>query len=158
MGRFVGGVRGIRLRADDEVVGLEVLQPNSSILTICANGYGKRTQASEYRITNRGGMGVINIKTTKRNGQVIAILDVLESDEVITISEMGVTIRSKIADTREISRATQGVRLMNLQEGDQVAAVARIEEDKEPEGADVEGEDENGDAGEEPATGNAPDA
>lgn len=133
MGRFVAGVRGIRLRGDDEVIGLEVLRPGSSILTVCENGYGKRTLAEEYRLTNRGGVGVINIKTTARNGEVIACLEALENDEVILISEKGIAIRSSLKDLRLISRATQGVRLINLGKGDRLTSVARIEEDKEPE-------------------------
>ena len=132
MGRFVGGVRGIRLRADDEVIGLEVLRPGSSILTVCEHGYGKRTKAEEYRLTNRGGLGVINIKTTERNGDVIASLEVVDGDEIIMISEKGLTIRSGIEELRAISRATQGVRLIHLRPGDRLTSVARIEEDKEP--------------------------
>jgi DNA gyrase subunit A len=142
MGRFVGGVRGIRLREGDEVVGMAVLRPDSSILTVCENGYGKRTRASEYRLTNRGGMGVINIKTSERNGPVIALLEVFESEQIIMISEHGQSTRSAIGEIREISRATQGVRLMQVAEGDKIAAVARIEEDEvsvEENGSETEG-------------------
>ncbi len=91
MGRFVGGVRGITLDDDDEVIGMQALRPGSTILTVCEHGYGKRTEAEEYRLTRRGGKGVINIRTTDRNGKVIAVLDVIESDELIMISQQGVT-------------------------------------------------------------------
>ena len=134
MGRFVGGVRGIRIRSGDEVIGLEVLRPGSSILTVCVNGYGKRTEAIAYRLTNRGGLGVINIKTSQRNGEVIATLEVFEGDEIIMITEKGLTIRSAIKEIRAVSRATQGVRLIRLKTGDRLTSVARIEEDKEPDG------------------------
>src|SRR5690606_37968745 len=127
MGRFVGGVRGIRLKADDEVVGMQALRPGSTILTVCEHGYGKRTEAEQYRLTNRGGQGVINIRTTERIGKVIAVLDVLDSDELIMITQQGVAIRSKVSDLRIISRATQGVGLIRLGEGDRLNSVARIE-------------------------------
>jgi DNA gyrase subunit A len=142
MGRFVGGVRGVRLEGDDEVIGMVALRPGSMILTVCEKGYGKRTQADEYRLTKRGGKGVINIRTTERNGKVIAVLDVVESDELIMISHHGQTIRSAVADMRVISRATQGVRLIDLEEDDVITSVARIEEDKTIDGVvGVEGDD-----------------
>ncbi|MEN6627185.1 MAG: DNA gyrase subunit A [Candidatus Sumerlaeia bacterium] len=144
MGRFVGGVRGVTLGEGDEVIGMQALRPGSTILTVCEHGYGKRTAVEEYRLTKRGGKGVINIRTTDRNGMVIAVLDVIESDELILITQNGVTIRSSISDIRTIARATQGVRLINLGEGDKLISVARIEEDKEVEG---EGGGEGDDAG-----------
>jgi DNA gyrase subunit A len=137
MGRFVGGVRGIRLREGDEVIGLGILRPDSSILTVCEHGYGKRTNASEYRRTNRGGLGVINIKTSDRNGDVIGCLEVFDSDEVILISKKGLTIRSKMAEMRLISRATQGVRLINLAKGDLLISVARVEEEEPSDSGDL---------------------
>lgn len=139
MGRFVSGVRGIRLREGDEVIGLGILRQDSSILTVCENGYGKRTKASEYRRTNRGGLGVINIKTSDRNGDVVGCLEVFDTDEVILISKKGITIRSKMAEMRLISRATQGVRLINLNKGDHLISVARVEEEK----ADVNGDEDD---------------
>ena len=135
MGRFVGGVRGITLAKDDEVVGLIVGSPGTTVLTVCEHGYGKRTALDEYRLTKRGGKGVINIKTTKRNGNVIAVMDAIDSDELIMISAHGVVIRSNVSDMRTISRATQGVRLIDLRDEDHLVSVARIEEDKEVEGA-----------------------
>ncbi len=148
MGRFVGGVRGINLRGDDQVVGMIALRPESTVLTVCEKGYGKRSDAEDYRLTKRGGVGVINIRATERNGKVIAVLDVIESDELILISEQGITIRSRVSDMRVIARATMGVRLMHLEEGDSLVGVARIEEHKSVAGvADAADEgDEEADA------------
>jgi len=154
MGRFVGGVRGISLADDDVVIGMQALRPGSTILTVCEHGYGKRTNADEYRLTKRGGKGVINIRTSDRNGKVIAVLDVMDSDGLIMISEQGLTIRSQAQEMRVISRATQGVRLINLADGDRLTSVARIEEEPEVEGeggddtADL-GDDENDEGNEE---------
>ena len=150
MGRFVGGVRGISLRDGDEVVGMIALRPGSTVLTVCENGFGKRSDVGEYRLTKRGSIGVINIRTTDRNGLVIAVLDVNDSDELILLSEQGVAIRSAVKDLRIIGRATQGVRLIDLAEGDKLTSVSGIEEDKEPEGTEGLGDDE-GPAGSEPA-------
>jgi DNA gyrase subunit A len=139
MGRHVGGVRGIKLRAGDEVVGMEVVRPNATLLTVCERGYGKRTALDEYPTQSRGGQGVITIKTSERNGEVIGIHEVLDGEELIMITQKGITIRTKIDEIRTISRATQGVKIINLDEGDRLVRVARI---VEPEG------DENGDDGE----------
>jgi DNA gyrase subunit A len=161
MGRFVGGVRGVRLEGDDEVIGMVAVRPGATILTVCERGYGKRTAADEYRLTKRGGKGVINIRTTDRNGKVIAVLDVFDNDELIMISQNGITVRSTVADMRVISRATQGVRLISLAENDILTSVARIEEDKipgealasvggaddGPDGEDFDAEDDGGDDG-----------
>ena len=149
MGRFVGGVRGISLRGDDEVVGMITLEPASTVLTVCENGYGKRTRADEYRLTKRGGLGVINIRTTERNGKVIAVLDVIDGDELIMISNQGVAIRSRVGEMRIISRATQGVRLINLAEGDRLTSVAPVGETEDFGETDEEGPDEGSE--EEPA-------
>jgi DNA gyrase subunit A len=128
MGRFVQGVRGISLRGDDKVVGMEVCRPNTTILTVCERGYGKRTAIDEYRLTNRGGLGVINIKTSDRNGKVIAIKEVLDGEELIMITLKGMAIRCPVQNLRVIGRSTQGVRLINLEEGDLLTSVARLAE------------------------------
>jgi DNA gyrase subunit A len=143
MGRFVGGVRGVNLEDDDQVIGMQALRPGSTILSVCENGYGKRSDVEDYRLTRRGSKGVINIRTTERNGKVISVLDVIDSDELIMISEQGVAIRSAVKEMRVISRATQGVRLINLADEDRLTSVARIEEDKE---VDNGGGDEADDA------------
>jgi DNA gyrase subunit A len=146
MGRFVGGVRGITLGDDDYVVGMISLRPTATIMTVCQNGFGKRSEVEDYRLTKRGGKGVINIRATDRNGPVIAIMDVLETDDLIMISEQGESIRFAVKDLRIISRATQGVQLKKLNEGDKLTSVARIEEDKDDNNELGEGEAENGDA------------
>jgi len=131
MGRVSRGVRGIRLREGDAVVALIIAAEDATILTICENGYGKRTAISEYRLTNRGGKGVINIKTTERNGRVVDAVEVCDEDEVILMSQNGMTIRSRVRNVRVIGRATQGVRVIQLAEGDKLVAVARIPSEKE---------------------------
>ncbi len=140
MGRNAHGVRGINLRDDDAVVGMVVTNESASILTVCENGYGKRTQVSEYRKTRRGGKGVINIKTTERNGSVVTIKSVTDADELMMISAKGIALRTDLRQLREIGRATQGVRLIRLDEGDQLVAVARIAEEEEGEAAAAEAE------------------
>ena len=128
MGRTAYGVRGITLREDDEVVGMEILRPGGTILTVTVNGYGKRTEIDEYRIQGRGGSGIINIQTTDRNGQVVAVSCVLEQEELMFISEQGMILRTQASGISLIGRATQGVRLIDLDEGDRTVAVARMED------------------------------
>jgi DNA gyrase subunit A len=133
MGRSARGVRGMSLEASDEVVSLIVINPGGSVLTVCENGYGKRTNIDEYRLTRRGGKGVINIKTTDRNGKVVAIKPVSDDDELMFISKQGIMLRTDLSEVREIGRATQGVRLIRLGDDDTVASVARIiPEEEEP--------------------------
>jgi len=126
MGRATRGVRGIRLSAGDAVIGLIVADEKTTVLTVCENGYGKRTAIDQYRLINRGGKGVINIRTSKRNGKVVGLLDVKDEDEVMLVTQGGMVIRSPVAHVRVIGRATQGVRVINLKEGDRVVALARI--------------------------------
>ena len=128
MGRNVQGVRGIALRKGDSVIGLEVLRPNCSLLTICENGYGKRTEIGDYRLIKRGGLGVINIRATDRNGDVVAVMEVVDDDEVIMITQNGKAIRCPVASIRTIGRSTQGVRLIRLSEDDKVTSAARLAE------------------------------
>ena len=137
MGRNSQGVRGVSLQGDDIVVGMVVVKPEdveqSHLLTVCANGYGKRTPVSEYRLTNRGGKGVINIKTTDRNGPVVSVMGVTEDsrDDMVIVTQNGILIRQKVADVSVIGRNTQGVRLINPDEGDQVIDVAQVSQDEE---------------------------
>jgi DNA gyrase subunit A len=123
MGRTTTGVKGISLEKDDEVVGMVIVRKGVSVLAICANGYGKRTAVDEYRQTNRGGKGIINIKTTDRNGDVVAIREVVETDDLIVATKGGIVIRMKAADINEIGRNTQGVRLIKLDAEDAVSDV-----------------------------------
>lgn len=139
MGRNSQGVRGVSLQGDDVVVGMVVVRPEeleqSHLLTVCANGYGKRTPVSEYRLTNRGVKGVINIKTTDRNGPVVSMMGVTEDsrDDMVIVTQNGILIRQKVADVSVIGRNAQGVRLINPDEGDQVIDVAQVSQDEEEE-------------------------
>jgi DNA gyrase subunit A len=114
MGRMAAGVRGIRLTAADRVVGVVVLATDSSILTVTENGYGKRSPESEYRVQRRGGKGVIGIKASKRNGQIIGAMQVVDEDDVMLIANSGKIIRMSMQHVRVIGRNTQGVRLINM--------------------------------------------
>lgn len=148
MGRVSRGVQGIRLRPGDEVVDLVIAEPNSSLLTICENGYGKRTPIEEYRPQNRGGLGLINIKTTERNGKVVALKTVHDDDELMLITANGMMIRTGLEQVREIGRNTAGVRMITLKEGDKLVAAARLasengqESESESEGSEQASEDE----------------
>jgi len=129
MGRVATGVGGISLREGDWVVDLVVADPNLAdltILTACARGYGKRTPLSEYRVQKRNGAGTINIRTTERNGPVVGIKAVSESDDVVLITKNGILMRMAVADLRTIGRATQGVRLINVKEDDELIGLERV--------------------------------
>jgi DNA gyrase subunit A len=131
MGRTAYGVRGITLRDDDVVVAMEVVQPGGTLLTVTERGYGKRTEMDEYRVQSRGGVGVINIATSSRNGQVVGVSYVEEGDEVLLITQQGMIIRMPTNDVRAIGRATQGVRLIEIEGDDKVVSVARLVEKDE---------------------------
>jgi DNA gyrase subunit A len=128
MGRTARGIRAIRLNKDDEVVGMEVVIPHTSILTVTENGYGKRSLASEYRIQNRGGSGIFTIKRTKKTGEVIGIKTITEEDDVMLVSNKGKIIRLRAADIPIQGRTTQGVRLISLEEGEKVVSMAKLAE------------------------------
>jgi DNA gyrase subunit A len=133
MGRGAYGVRGITLREGDEVVAMEVVREGGTVLTVAQNGYGKRTGLEEYRLQSRGGVGIINIQTSDRNGKVVGIAYVHDDDELMLISQQGMILRMKAGDIRSIGRATQGVRLIEMEEGDAVVSVAKLAE-REDEG------------------------
>jgi DNA gyrase subunit A len=128
MGRTAAGVRGMSLLAADEVVGMEILSPGATILTITRNGYGKRTPLEAYRLQKRGGQGVITIRTTERNGKVVGVAQVVDDDEVMMITDRGKVLRSRVAGISTMGRATQGVRVMNLGAGEKLVSVARLAE------------------------------
>ena len=128
MGRTAYGVRGISLREDDEVVAMEVVREGGTLLTVAQNGYGKRTGLDEYRLQSRGGVGIINIQTSDRNGKVVGIAYVSDDDELMIISQQGMILRMRAGDVRVIGRATQGVRLIEMEEGDAVVGIAKLAE------------------------------
>ncbi len=147
MGRSAAGVRGMALGKGDSVVDMIAIRPGASVLTVCENGFGKRTNIDEYRLTKRGGKGVINIKASDRNGEVVAMKAVNDEDELMFITQGGIMLRTDLAQVREIGRATQGVRLIKTNENDKVVAVARIVPE-EVKGEDVgPGDEGSGDEG-----------
>ena len=130
MGRTSYGVRGIRLLGDDYVVGLVVAHdPNATVITGCQAGHGKRTPLSDYPIKGRGGQGVINIKTEGRNGRVVAVALAKPGDDVLFITQTGMLVRTPVTEISEMGRNTQGVRLVNLKDGDQLVALEVVSED-----------------------------
>lgn len=143
-GRGAIGVFGISVdREEDEVVGMICVNethPDISILVVSAHGYGKRTQVAEYRITNRGGKGVKTINVTEKTGKLIGLLSVNESQDLVIICKSGVTIRSSVNAIREAGRATQGVKLIRLDEGDEIAAISKVND------SEINGEEDEVDA------------
>jgi DNA gyrase subunit A len=138
MGRNASGVRGIKLAGKkDEVIGMiAVDDPNSNILVVSENGYGKQSSIEDYRITNRGGKGVKTISITEKTGSLVAIKNVTDEDDLMIINKSGITIRLAVTDLRVMGRATQGVKLINIKDNDSIAAVAKVPHEEE-------GEDEN---------------
>ena len=127
MGRTTAGVRGVRLHDGDEVVGMVVVRrSNATLLVATERGMGKRSEIAEYRLQKRGGKGVINLKLSEKTGQVVAVKSVADGDQLIVMTRNGVVNRQKVSEVRVIGRATQGVRLVNLDEGDLVVDVARV--------------------------------
>jgi len=134
MGRDTTGVIGAVLKKDnDEVVEMDVVEENGHLLSVTEHGYGKRSEVAEYRLQGRGGSGVINIKVTEKNGPVVGIKSVSDADQLLLITQSGMLIRIKVKDIRETGRAAQGVRLIDLDEGDRVVAVAKLAETDESE-------------------------
>ena len=143
MGRTAFGVKGITLEAGDIVVGAELAHPGATLLTITENGYGKRSTIEDYRLTHRGGKGVIDIKTGGRNGLVVAMLQVTDADELMLITNKGMLIRTRVADISIIGRNTQGVRLMDLtQEAEKVVGATRAPEEREADAAAAVAQDQ----------------
>jgi DNA gyrase subunit A len=134
MGRASRGVRGMRLREDDQVVGLIVVPAQLdrkafTVVTACAKGYGKRTIVEDYPIKGRGGQGVINIKVTERNGPVIAMRLAREGDDLMFLSQGGMIVRTPVAEMRPMGRNTQGVRLVNLKSDDLLVGMEVVTEE-----------------------------
>jgi len=138
MGRTARGVKGIKLKGDDKVVDMVVARQGGSLLTMCENGFGKRTDLEDYRGQKRGGLGLINIKTTERNGKVVALKAVDDGDDLMLISGGGIMMRTGLDEVRAIGRNTQGVKMIRLDDGDKLVAVARVVKDDE---AETVGED-----------------
>ena len=150
MGRSASGVRGITLKDDkDEVIGMiSVNDMNSEILVVSEKGFGKRSSLEDYRITNRGGKGVKTLNITEKTGDLVAINNVTDSDDLMIINKSGLTIRMQVSDLRVMGRATQGVRLINIKGNDSIAAVAKVMREEEAEVIDIEDINPDGISGE----------
>jgi DNA gyrase subunit A len=145
MGRTARGVRGIKLRKGDAVVDMVIAEEaapegQATLLTICENGFGKRTTLEDYRPQGRGGIGLINIKTSERNGSVVALKAVKDEDDIMIMTANGIIIRTGLEGIREIGRNTQGVRLIKLEENDKVVAVERVVKEEKEESAEPAGQ------------------
>ena len=138
MGRGAAGVKAINLDDDDEVVGMVVANEQSDILVVSENGYGKRSKLADYRITNRGGKGVKTLNITEKTGDLIAIKQVSDEDDLMIMNRSGLTIRMHVSDLRVVGRATQGVKLINIKAGDAIASVAEISKEEEDEAINAE--------------------
>jgi DNA gyrase subunit A len=128
MGRDTYGVWGMKLDEDDEVVALDLVEQGATMLAVAQNGFGKRTEMDEYRLTRRGGKGIITMKTTEKTGRVIGVRMVTDEDQIMLVTSGGKVIRLRVNEIRVIGRNTQGVRLIELDEGERVASVARLAE------------------------------
>ncbi|MCP4607310.1 MAG: DNA gyrase subunit A [Planctomycetes bacterium] len=141
MGRVSRGVRGIKLRGEDTVVGMVIVEEGASLFTLCENGYGKRTGLENYRSQSRGGVGLKNIKASERNGKVVALKAVHNKDDLMMITATGMIIRTGLEEIRSIGRNTQGVRLIKLKSGDKLVAAEKIIAEDENDEKDDSGDD-----------------
>ncbi|MEA3287081.1 MAG: DNA gyrase subunit A [Candidatus Marinimicrobia bacterium] len=141
-GRKTMGVKGIELKGDnDHVVGMIVVRREGTVLAVSEHGYGKRTEVINYRVQNRAGKGIITIKTTPKVGHMVSLLEVVDNDDLMIITTRGVLIRQPVSSIRSIGRNTQGVKLIRLDEADSIAAVTRVQEEKDPEVKNEDGGD-----------------
>ena len=136
MGRSAAGVRGIRLRDNDYVIGSAILEPESKVFVISENGYGKQTAASEYPIKGRGGKGIKTTNITEKNGPLAGLTTVNGDEDIMVITDKGVMIRFKISDVSETGRATLGVRLINLGADSIVSTMTKVEPEDENENSE----------------------
>ena len=128
MGRTAYGVRGISLRDGDEVVAMEILSPGGTIVSVTEQGFGKRTELDEYRLQSRGGVGIINIQSSERNGKVVGVAQVTDDEELMLITQQGKILRMASKDIRTIGRATQGVKLIDIEGDDRAVSIAKLDE------------------------------
>jgi len=135
MGRDTTGVKGIELRADDSLVGMVVIKRDATILVVTEKGLGKCSHIDDYRVQRRGGKGIITVNRTERTGDVVGVMEVLPEDEIMLITRNGVIIRSSVAQIRVTGRIAQGVRLVHLDDGDVLTAVARVVPEEDGDGA-----------------------
>jgi len=136
MGRDTTGVKGVELSEGDSVIGMVVVKRDATLLVVTERGLGKCSNIADYRVQKRGGKGIITVNRTEKTGDVVALMEVLPADEIMIITKHGVIIRSSVSQVRVTGRIAQGVKLVNLDEGDLVTAVARVVPDDEDEGAE----------------------
>ena len=129
--RIARGVRGMRLSADDRLVGMEALRFGATMFAVTENGFGKRTSIDEYPVHKRGGKGVITIKTTQRNGKVVSVLEVQDDDDLMLVTDIGKIIRMPVSNISVISRNTQGVKLIDMEPSERVVSAASLAEKEE---------------------------
>jgi DNA gyrase subunit A len=153
MGRNAAGVRGIQLDEGDAVVAVDVVMPDTTLLAVAEKGYGKRTALVEYRLTNRGGKGIITMNVTDRVGRVVGVRMVHEDSDVMLITDGGKVIRMPVRGISVIGRNTQGVRLIDLAEGEKVVGVACLAELKDGDDSSENAESDDGDSGGGPTDG-----
>ena len=141
MGRNASGVRGVTLAHDNDIVVgmITIADPENNVLVVSENGYGKRSEIEDYRVTNRGGKGVKTINVTDKTGELISIKNVTDDDDLMIINKSGIVIRLAVKNLRVMGRATQGVRLISLRNNDSIAAVARVEHSEDEEMDELEG-------------------
>jgi DNA gyrase subunit A len=134
MGRTAAGVRGVTLEKGDKVIGMiSPKRSGTTVLVVSEEGYGKRSEVSDYRLTRRGGKGVITMKATEKTGKLVAIKEVVDNDDLIAVTKDGLVIRQHVKDIRVMGRNTQGVRLVRLNDTDRLAAVANVPADEDSE-------------------------
>jgi DNA gyrase subunit A len=136
MGRDTTGVKGVELREGDSVIGMVVVKRDATLLVVTERGLGKCSNIGDYRVQKRGGKGIITVNRTEKTGDVVALMEVLPADEIMIITKHGVIIRSSVSQVRVTGRIAQGVKLVNLDEGDLVTAVARVVPEDEGEGVE----------------------
>jgi DNA gyrase subunit A len=157
MGRPAAGVIGVKFKRDgDQVVDVAVANDQATLLTVCANGYGKRSPMPEYPVHGRGGQGVVNVKGLERNGDVVAAKRCSGDEDLIMISEQGMVVRTPARDVREIGRSSMGVRVMTLNENDRVVEAILVEPLEERAGPDEDGPEAPSPASDEPAAPGPP--
>jgi DNA gyrase subunit A len=141
MGRATTGVKGIELDKDDAVIGMVVVRRDSSLLVVSEKGFGKRSELGDYRVQRRGGKGIITFHNTEKTGACVALKEVLSDDELMMITKHGIIIRVPVEGIRVIGRNTQGVRVMNLDDGDFLVDVARVVKEDEGGAEEPTGDD-----------------
>jgi DNA gyrase subunit A len=146
MGRTARGVRGIRLGEGHKVISLIIPEENGKVLTVSQNGYGKRTEISDFPTKGRGGSGIIAMQTSERNGALVGAVQVFDGDELMLISDQGTLVRTRTDEVSILSRNTQGVRVIRLKEGENLVGVERIDEPVAEEDGESDEAQESGEA------------